>query len=122
MNVNLKRQSMGINQSAVNRLPGREKAPGREWSKWLLIKGFIVGLLALVLYIPDYAQQVMKICSYIEVERQYDKYIDLVLPTADILASGWIYLEARGADGGLRKVVDAYYNGGEGATLGGWLG
>ncbi len=89
MNANVKQQSMGINQSAVNQLPGREKTPGREWSKWLLIKIFIVWLFALVLYIPDHAQEVMKIGSYIEVERQYDKFIDLVLPTADILASGW---------------------------------
>ncbi len=92
MNANVKQQSMRINQSAVNQLPGRENAPGRELSKWILIKGFIVWLFALVLYIPDYAQEVMKMGSYIEVERQYDKYIDLVLPTADILASGWIYL------------------------------
>ncbi|MCP4088447.1 MAG: hypothetical protein GY746_01450 [Gammaproteobacteria bacterium] len=89
-------------------------------------KGFIVGLLGPILYISDHAQKVMKIGSYTEVVHQYDKYIDLVLPTADTLASGWIYLEARGADGGWRAykaghfINDHYANGGEGATLEGW--
>ncbi|MCP4126587.1 MAG: hypothetical protein GY753_05940, partial [Gammaproteobacteria bacterium] len=68
----------------------------------------------------------MKIGSYTEVERQYEKYIDLVLPTAETLVSEWIYLEARGADGGRRYNNypifgnEHYANGGEGATLGGW--
>ncbi|MCP4090844.1 MAG: hypothetical protein GY746_13795, partial [Gammaproteobacteria bacterium] len=68
----------------------------------------------------------MKIDSYIEVERQYEKYIDLVLPTPKTQASRWIYLEARGADGGRRyyndhcSIDNHYGNGGEGATLGGW--
>ncbi|MCP4088496.1 MAG: hypothetical protein GY746_01700 [Gammaproteobacteria bacterium] len=64
----------------------------------------------------------MKIGSYTEVERQYEKYIDLVLPTVDTLPFGWIYLETRGADGGRRYwAVKNFANGGEGATLGGWV-
>ncbi|MCP4088707.1 MAG: hypothetical protein GY746_02795, partial [Gammaproteobacteria bacterium] len=60
------------------------------------------------------------------VEGQYEEYIDLILPTSETLASGWIYLEARGADGGRRYYNgdvlfnNHYANGGEGAILGGW--
>ncbi|MCP4089649.1 MAG: hypothetical protein GY746_07630, partial [Gammaproteobacteria bacterium] len=69
----------------------------------------------------------MKIGSYTEVERQSKTLIDLVLPTPETLASGWIYLEAKGADGGRRYFKDGilsdkhYSNGGEGAILGGWV-
>ncbi len=69
-------------------------------SKWVLAKGFIVGLLALVPIPADHAQKEMKIGSYIEVEREFEKYIDLVLPTSETLTFGWIYVEARGVDGG----------------------
>ncbi|MCP4127397.1 MAG: hypothetical protein GY753_10080, partial [Gammaproteobacteria bacterium] len=68
----------------------------------------------------------MKIGSYTEVERKSKTHIDLVLPTAETMASGWIYLEARGGDGGRRYYNDHvatnkhYANGGEGVTLGGW--
>ncbi|MCP4090410.1 MAG: hypothetical protein GY746_11560, partial [Gammaproteobacteria bacterium] len=127
MNVNVKQQTMSISQSNVNQLPGKENPPGRKCSKWSLAKRFIVGLLAIMLCIFSHAQEVMKIGSYTEVERQYKKYIDLVLPTEDTLPFGWIYLEARGADGGRRNYNDHkfdnkhYANGGEGATLGGWV-
>ncbi|MCP4076476.1 MAG: hypothetical protein GY744_09850, partial [Gammaproteobacteria bacterium] len=126
MNINVKQQSMRISQSNVTQLPGKKNSLDRKYSKWLLVKGFIVMLLALVLCIHGHAQKVMKIGSYTEVERQYEKHIDLVLPTAETLASGWIYLEARGGDGGRRYFNDHiffnthYANGGEGATLGGW--
>ncbi|MCP4075743.1 MAG: hypothetical protein GY744_06135, partial [Gammaproteobacteria bacterium] len=126
MNVNVKQGSMWINQSNVNRLPGKKNQPGRKCSKWSLTKRFIVGLLPHVIILAGHAQEVMKIGSYTEVERQSKTLIDLVLPTSEILASGWIYLEGRGADGGRRYnnhffLPDVHYaNGGEGATLGGW--
>ncbi len=55
MNVNVKQQTIWISQSIVNQLPGKKNPLGRKCSKWLLAKGFTVGLLALVLNIPDHA-------------------------------------------------------------------
>ncbi len=132
MNANVKQQSMWISQSNVNQMPGKKNLLERKWSKWSLIKGFIMWLFALIVCIASHAKEVMKIGSYTEVERQYEKYIDLVLPTVNTLPFRWIYLEARGADGGRRYLSkqswngfsllsEHYANGGEGATLGGWI-
>ncbi|MCP4126149.1 MAG: hypothetical protein GY753_03690, partial [Gammaproteobacteria bacterium] len=97
---------------------------GRKCSKWLLAKRVIVGLLAIMLCIFSHAQEVMEIGSYTDIQRRGNKYIDMVLPTTETLPYGWIYLEARGADGGRRDqiFIDPHYrNGGEGAILGGWV-
>ncbi len=126
MNVNVKQGSMLISQSNINQLAEKKNSLGRKCFKWALAKRFIVGLLAIMPCILSHAQEVMKIGSYTEVERQYKKYIDMVLPTVETLPFGWIYLEARGADGGRRYLNDYlsdyhYSNGGEGAILGGWV-
>ncbi len=124
MNVNVKQGSMWISQSNINQIAEKKNSLGRKYFKWALAKRFIVGLLAIMICILSYAQEVMKIGSYIEVERKFEKYIDLVLPTAGNHTSRWIYLEARGADGGRRyyndhlHIDDHYTNGGEGATFG----
>ncbi len=90
MNISVKQQSIWIIQSDVTEMHRRQKRRGRTWSRWSLVLWVIVVFFALVLCIHGHAQNVMKIGSYTEVERQYEKYIDLVLPTAETLVSGWI--------------------------------
>ncbi|MCP4083062.1 MAG: hypothetical protein GY743_22810, partial [Planctomycetaceae bacterium] len=97
-----------------------------------------MGLLAIMLCILSHAQEVMKIGSYTDVQRWGNKYIDMVLPTTETFEYcgnlfkracpyRWIYLEARGADGGRRynprwfRPDKHHANGGEGAILGGWV-
>ncbi len=103
MNVNVKQGFMWSSQSNVTQLAEKKNSLGRKCFKWALAKRVIVGLLAIMLCILSHAQEVTKIGSYTDVQRRGNKYIDMVLTTVETLPFGWIYLEARGADGGRRS-------------------